>query len=125
MVKSKLDLNKIRISKHAIQRFKERSWFLGMNTEVPDKQIEERVRRLLCQAEEETLSNKKARWELFKRAILRSKEGGLNKTKTFTCNGWRFVVDMKRKTLVTVERVNVFENHLDKIFQKESKTTIL
>lgn len=96
----------LRFTTHAFERFKERAKFLGLNVSKST------FLKLLKKAKPEK-PNKKTKWELFKRSI---KHG---QTIFLTNKGWRFVVDPKTDTVITVERVNPHENHLKRIFEND------
>lgn len=103
--KQRVPLAEFKISKHAIRRFVERSSALGLA--FSEKNPEKTIRKLLTLAKPEKPRCKVTKWELFKRKILYK-----SPTKTYVAYGWRFVVDIEKNTVVTVERIKVKENYI-------------
>ena len=93
--------SKLKITQHALKRFRERYSKLYPNRRID---LLTELQRILRNLKPEKPRDRRARWELFKRSILHGK------SKTYVTNdGWRVVV-VRGNTIVTIERVDVSEN---------------
>lgn len=99
-----LDAENIEISKHARKKFKLLSRMLFVKSFSFDDDIDSEIRDLLSMAQKDKANSKD------RDRIHRHDERMYTISVYYVSVGWRFVVDVLRNQIITIERINSREN---------------